>query len=776
MQHIRTKEGRLIVWLAAGLSGLSLFFMYGDGFFAGYFGDGKTGAMLGEMLILFLLLCCVGQCLSSEEHRAGAILFVVSAFLWVHRIFLPVIVSGVWMLGLSLMGEALLFVLRSRTGQDSTSPVMRFAQNFLVGASFYIAAICTLSLFRIGGVASARRTAVFLVLLAVLCLLLFSHSGMAPICYECLGPETGALGRNGRTGDSEEPDDGRLPLGKQTSCRRFGPLRLAVLTLLLLQAGRMNVALDYDSLRYGLRSQYILDRGAGIYEALGTVNTVYVYPKGLEILTLPLSGTVTYGLVLAFSWWCAVLLLFVIREIAADCAGSQAGEQAMFLAACIPGILNLSISAKTDMITLLFQMMAILFMLESGLGSEWDRGTESRWRLLIWGLLSLLMTLCFKPTALVFSGGLLLAAMQALIGTRLRRGGDGNKEAPDGRRKRTAIGHGMMLPSLLTGIAFLGVTGRTLVLTGYPLASVFTGIWERMGLRGHYPLAVQTLPNAVSGLSGSETITRLFYRLFLLLLSPVGEEGLHIRVAWGTPLFLLCLLSVMLFRFGKKEKRRKETGAVRFVETALFIQILLGLISLRLLHQIDGNYYNLSYALAAIGAAAAAPGRKESAAVCCLPAVLTAILFMGLTNWAGVNGLTEPKLNHYGFYDHRGDAEEYMRQVGAEQVYHRLEQTPGCRMLAMTAEPTCYLFPCCGESYTDVTGSGGNVALVKTLNRFKDYLEYAGVTHLYAERGFLEQHQRAEDIIRFMREDGSITPLICQEGNTLYVYHAGIRD
>ena len=117
-----------------------------------------------------------------------------------------------------------------------------------------------------------------------------------------------------------------------------------------------------------------------------------------------------------------------------------------------------------------------------------------------------------------------------------------------------------------------------------------------------------------------------------------------------------------------------------------------------------------------------------------------------------------------------------MRQVGAEQVYHRLEQTPGCRMLAVAAEPACYLFPCCGESYTDVTGSGGNVALVKTLNRFKDYLEYAGVTHLYAERGFLEQHQRAEDIIRFMREDGSITPLICQEGNTLYVYHAGIRD
>ena len=36
------------------------------------------------------------------------------------------------------------------------------------------------------------------------------------------------------------------------------------------------------------------------YENLGMINLVYTYSKGLEVLVLPLSGTPTYGFVLAF--------------------------------------------------------------------------------------------------------------------------------------------------------------------------------------------------------------------------------------------------------------------------------------------------------------------------------------------------------------------------------------------------------------------------------------------------------------------------------------------
>ena len=67
-------------------------------------------------------------------------------------------------------------------------------------------------------------------------------------------------------------------------------------------------------------------------------------------------------------------------------------------------------------------------------------------------------------------------------------------------------------------------------------------------------------------------------------------------------------------------------------------------------------------------------------------------------------------------------------------------------------------------------------AVGKTLNEFKDYLEDAEITLIYTEDPFLGTHGRAAEIVRFMNEDGSITPIIAQEGCTLYEYHAGIRD
>ena len=52
--------------------------------------------------------------------------------------------------------------------------------------------------------------------------------------------------------------------------------------------GRQNeYCLDFDTLWYGVRSEYVLDNGSGIYENPGMVGMAYVYAKGLETLTLP---------------------------------------------------------------------------------------------------------------------------------------------------------------------------------------------------------------------------------------------------------------------------------------------------------------------------------------------------------------------------------------------------------------------------------------------------------------------------------------------------------
>ena len=130
-----------------------------------------------------------------------------------------------------------------------------------------------------------------------------------------------------------------------------------ILTMLFLQAGRLNHELDYDSLHYGLRSPYILDNGEGIYENLGLINLVYTYSKGAEVLVLPLSGTPTYG------FFAFIHFLDHNSQCDNGCGDrntlwwKKAGFWTGALFCAVPGIMNMAVSAKSDSITLMCQLI-----------------------------------------------------------------------------------------------------------------------------------------------------------------------------------------------------------------------------------------------------------------------------------------------------------------------------------------------------------------------------------------------------------------------------------
>ena len=77
--------------------------------------------------------------------------------------------------------------------------------------------------------------------------------------------------------------------------------------MFLIQVGRLNIALDFDTLWYGVRSQYIVAGGTGLYENPGLVGMVYVYSKGFEVLTLPLCDLASHSYLTFFNLWLAVL-------------------------------------------------------------------------------------------------------------------------------------------------------------------------------------------------------------------------------------------------------------------------------------------------------------------------------------------------------------------------------------------------------------------------------------------------------------------------------------
>lgn len=804
MTPTRKKTEPILLITALALCVLALCFLWADGFLPEQFSDFRTWHLFMEAGILLVLLQGAGHAVCGRGRGYGLILLISSLFLWVHRIFLPVVVTGFYVALLMLLGEDLLLPVRRAEGRYAARGALRAVQDLLMGGAAMQIFLTGLSVLHVGGPGAVRKAAAALLLLGFLFFLLFQKSGIFPL----LLPE-------------KVPEGSDDPVLKKT-------LLISVLWILLIHAGRMNITLDYDSVHYGLRSFYVLDNGRGIFENLGSVNAVYYYPKGLELLTLPLSGTPTYGFVLSFSFWCAVLVLLLTREMTGRIAGPLAGTLAMFFTACIPGVMNLATSAKTDMVTLLFQLLFAAEILERIRAREEDaartavqdpmagsgpaaartsgtaqapgiapgttaaRGTAHALRPLFYAAGTLLFTLTLKPTAIAFSGALFLSWL-------LYEGLRAMREKRE-RAKRSSAANGPIWPFLwviaVPGAALTGVTARTFRLTGYPLVTVFTGIWEKLGMHGKYPLAVQSVPNAAAGYSLKETVLYFAERCFRFFIAPVGEKALHIRIAWGTPLFLMLLLSLIAVLLQSHFKMKAEIRARRSISCAvreasgpavrarfltgyllltLAFLLLFDFLTLLMLYQVDGNYYNLSYVLTAVTAAVLWQGREKHILRCLAPAVLCALFVTGVTNWAGARGLTEPKLNHYGFYDHASDRMDRMILSGKDPVYRYLVNAARFRVLCVSQEPECYLFPCVAESYTDVEGSGGNVRLVHTLNEFKDYLDAACIPLIYAEDAFLSEHTRAEEIIRYMKEDGSITPIISQEAYTLYEYHTGIR-
>ena len=73
--------------------------------------------------------------------------------------------------------------------------------------------------------------------------------------------------------------------------------------------------------------------------------------------------------------------------------------------------------------------------------------------------------------------------------------------------------------------------------------------------------------------------------------------------------------------------------------------------------------------------------------------------------------------------------------------------------------------PCSVQSYYDVTGSGGNVYLVKRLAYFEEFLRYAGTEYFFVEAGYLAGQDRALQIIEDMIAEGSLSDIHYEWGN-----------
>lgn len=725
----------------------------GDGTYSWQFGDPATKKMMAEIALLFVLLSGFLLLGKRPAVRWGGTALVCLIFCWAHVIFLPMAVSALYLGYVFLAGR---FVRTALLGQKDMED--GWMADFILGVSAVLCAFCLLSAFKIGSIAQLK---LFSAVSGAALYLWAALSGGLRRAVCCL---KGSFQRDGF--QKNEFQKGGL---QGTNRILWSLLTAFLIVMVLIQAGRMNISLDFDTLWYGVRSEYVLDNGTGIYENPGMVGMAYVYAKGLETLALPLSDLASHSYLLALNLWIAAAGLMGIYRLAGLFMNRTWALAAAALSSCIPGIMNMAISAKPDVITWVIQIFMVYYM------ACYIKNRKFALLALSGG--AYLLSLTMKSTALVFSTAVFGMSGLYLLGRRLLS-------------LRAPLRQWLLLAA--PAGALTGIWARTMMITGMPVTSVFTSIFAVLGFQMKYPFATSGLPQNYEEASNLAVLLR---RLFHMLLMPTGKDMGHVVFAWGSPLMLfltgVCLAAALLMAADWKRKKaekgkgddREKKGKSDRSSLALYAHVVfwpflaVNLVSLVMLYQIDGNYFMLLYTGIIIGGLSLMAALKQTGHSCfmravswmLIPIMVFNVLMTAESNWAWSLGFSEIQWANKGRVNHEALQHEKMVQAGNEQIWNILAEDETTRVIAFGDHPGCLQFPCVVQSYKDITSPWGNVELVNTVEAFEEYMAYAQADYAYVEAGFIGEGnwEWSYGLVRRMIERGTLTDLVFEHGNVL---------
>lgn len=702
--------------LTAGITGYSAWKLLGTGVLSWHIKQPEFYSMAAELLTIWLLLFLLFFYGRDSRIRLAGGLAVAGVAAWLHVVSLPVLFAGIYMGYLILLGR---YVnrrgIRQRPG---------ISWDFMTGTAVTIAVFCLLSLLGQGSIAKLR--------------LWVAVSGAGLLVWQIKVCRTEAAGGEHKA----------VPLTAVSAV-----LLSAIWMLLILQMGRMNGAVDFDSIWYGVRSDVMLNSGNGIYENLGTLGVVYTYPKGWETLTLPLAGLPSYSFPIAFNLWAAALTLMAAYETACVRLKSRDALWVPFLMAAVPGIMNMSGTAKADVMTLFCQVLMVQAMM------RYEKERQVGWLAL--GLAAGGVSLTMKPTAVVFSSAIVGIGILWFLWD-WRAAGRTWKKGMFCCREWL-----LLLPA---AAAFAGIWGRTLKLVGVPVTSVFYQLFQKLGFQVKYPFYASGFPAAGNEMSWMEKVRFFAGRLYGVLLDPQGPDMAHVTIAWGTVLPLVLLILWLAARcVGNRETSKRQ--APDFLALLLPAVLFINLVSLYSLYQIDGNYYILFYFLAVLagctGLCRQGEGIWRTARRSLLPVWVFAVVICCLTNWAWALGMWKIDPVNRGYYNHVEAERERRTAQGSGAIWDILASNPRHRVIALGEHPGVLTFPCSVQSYVDVSGYWGNPEVVAAAPEFLRYLQYAKTDYLYMEKEYVDTSVRIYQIVRTLVEEGWLTEVRDENGNLI---------
>lgn len=689
-----------------------------DGVYGWHIRQPEFIKMMLEIMVLAVLFAGIALWGKGGKRKLAAAGGICLVFIWCHVMLLPVLVSGLYALYLYVIG----YCIRTRVFKYKVKS-HGFA-DFLLGCAGVITLFCIMSAAGAGSIGWLRM-AVLLTGAAAAALSIPSFK----IWYE----------------------DGRREQKRLEPAKKLTKPELLLLVLMivmvLIQIGRMNISIDFDSLWYGVRSEYILDNGRGIYENSGSVGLVYTYSKGLEVLLLPLSDLASHSYLICFNVWMAVMTLAAVYRVGRCYMKRRYAMIAAAAVSTVPAVMNMSITAKTDSMTLLVQMVMILYVLYYL--------QDKKVIHLLTGAAAMLLSWTLKPTAVVFSTAVFGMSFLYLLVTR-------QFSLKTSWRNWLSV-----LPAFL---ALIGIWARTWLIVGIPVTSVFSSIFLKLGFSLNYPFSI--LPLYGGGAGDMPLPVYLLDVICKMLLLPVGENMSHVVFAWGTSLIFFLIIAALLLSMVKKNKPEADRNLVNYAHVVLAPFLLVCLISLLMLGQIDGNYFMLLDVMAVlygIGIISTVKRNRlrKSIVVMLLPILLLNLNMTAVSNWAWSLGFTPVQIVNKGRINHEELQRRRMAELGNAGIWDILEEDPQTRVIAAGNHPLVFNFPCNVQSYDDIASSWGNMLLVKTMDNFVEYLEYAKTDYVYMQAGTVNRESRCYELMGYLIEAGILTDVIYENGNML---------
>lgn len=678
--------------------------------------------MIGELIILVVIISVLAFKIKNSKWLICTLGIITAFFLWIHMAFLPFVISGIYLIYLGSVGRFIRSGIFKKTDSDGE---VKLILDLMVGMMAAIVGFSVLSALGVGSISQIRRLVMITFFPVVL---------------------VGFYIQRFHLRSFFERRSARINFSNMEKILLTG-----MILSIFLQLGRMNLTIDFDSIWYGLRTPFVLNNGNGIYENLGKIGIVYTYSKGFEVLTMPLSGLPSFGFVLAFNVWITILVIATSYQIGRKYMNVTFSVMFSFLISMTPGIMNMSTTAKSDSLTVWIQLVMIYCLIGFVERVQSDD--------FIYSFSALLLSWVLKPTSLVFSTAIFGSSIVYLIFRRIWCKFPSRRE---------------ILFLLLPILTVLSMWIRTYMITGVPVTSVYSSVFTKIGFTLKYPFAVNQIPNTGADLTVNEKLLFFFDRIKGFFLCPVGQDMSHVILAWGSLLIFFLATVWILLWFTKRECMSKlmQDNKVLYLYIIGIPFILINLLSLYRLDQVDGNYFMLFYIFILLfGTFTVFCLREGTLQRILLKSIMVgaaySFLIMSLTNWAWVTCFMPIRFIHNGYYNHMEGIKQTVSAEGNEEIWNYLEEDPRKRVIIVGEHPQMLLFPCSTQSYEDITGSWGNVALVKTMDRFIEFLIYAKTDYIYMQAGYMKEGTRCYELMRYLIENETLTDLMYEDGNVL---------